>query len=693
MLGSTIHEYIVSPFDFQQSSSQFHQILLFDFTIDYPKALISRPEFSITIELLHSIPGIPSQTISVGTCSSISDEHIFPLYCSTSTDSSGAVMCDLMRFYLPHILPPFPRIPSPSFTNTYSNSNDVFPKERTTSNESSTFHGDIISLSESVTDTFSALLKGSFDCYSCPNSKINVHHTRLFKSVVMPPYPRINQLKSIIHRPIIDFSNSSPDERELLKRYKEFTSKYPSGLLKLLYMDVELNSFSTKLTLPITLALFLLSPSRVKKTPQNIIDRYVMTSLTKASHDEVLNLASFIVEQSIPSQSAFDFMVQTSLNDPEFAVAAYWAFHVESDKSKRENDVKRIYHKWKTYPGCEPLFKELHNGKKQIMLLKEIINGVKSINGKENKLNYVRSSLSNITFERPFRLPLCPSFVVEKVSIDNIIVFGSSLQPIKLDFLDKNGNVYSAILKVGDDMRQDALALTTIRFIDENLKRFNIDMYLTPYSVVPISREFGLCEFVVGAKAISKVLEQTNGNLEEFFDQENKEECRDRFIKSSAAYTVISYVLGVGDRHLDNLLMTSNGNFFHVDYGYLFGQDPKPLPCAVRVIPEMIAAFDSKEDKQTIGYTKFLRYCAVVYNAIRRKADEICCLIALMREAELPHLPNEDTKIAAILLDRLHLDLTEKQAGKLIVNEVDKSVAALFPKIFEWLHQAKMNFS
>ena len=62
--------------------------------------------------------------------------------------------------------------------------------------------------------------------------------------------------------------------------------------------------------------------------------------------------------------------------------------------------------------------------------------------------------------------------------------------------------------------------------------------------------------------------------IQDFFTGDEEEKCRERFIKSSAAYTVISYVLGVGDRHLDNLLMKSNGDFFHVDYGFMFGQDP-----------------------------------------------------------------------------------------------------------------------
>ena len=686
---------MATPFDIQESASPFHQILLFDFGIDYPATLITQPTFSLNIELVHSIPGEKVNIVASQRLDQVIDDIIFPMFGSEEQDQShGAIMCDLMQFYLPMILPPFPRIPSPSFTNSSVSSDNLATHigQDLIDSASSNFHGDIIQYSGSVCNTFAGLIKAPSVTKNEPNEKIFVHHTRLFKSVVMPPYPMINQLMSIINWPIIDFSNISQDKKDLLIQYKEFSARYPSGLLKLAYMDVNFDN-NIKCTLPTTMALFLLSPSRIKQIPQKTIDKFAISSLQKALPEEILNFATFFVEQAIPSQPSFDFLVKRSIIDPEFGVSAYWAFHAEFGQSKRENDVKRVYRKWKSTPECKELFKELVNGKKQLHLLRDIVCNVKTISGKENKINYVKQSIKELKFEKPFRLPLCPSFAVHSISTDNIIVFGSSLQPVKLDFINEKGEIYSAILKVGDDMRQDALALTTIRFIDDNLKRFNIDMHLTPYSVVPISKTFGICEFVVGAKAVSKILEQTKGYIEDFFDPKCKEECRDRFIKSSAAYIVISYVLGVGDRHLDNLLMTSKGNFFHVDFGYLFGQDPKPLPCAVRVIPEMISALDPKGAKHTTGYTRFLRYCAIAYNAIRRKADEICCLIALMREAELPHLPREDTKIAAILLDRLHLELTEKQAEKQIVNEIDRSVAALFPKIFEWLHQAKMNFS
>ena len=49
----------------------------------------------------------------------------------------------------------------------------------------------------------------------------------------------------------------------------------------------------------------------------------------------------------------------------------------------------------------------------------------------------------------------------------------------------------------------------------------------------------------------------------------------DTYVKSFAGYCVFTYVLGIGDRPLKNLILIPDGHFFHLDFCSILGNDPK----------------------------------------------------------------------------------------------------------------------
>lgn len=203
-------------------------------------------------------------------------------------------------------------------------------------------------------------------------------------------------------------------------------------------------------------------------------------------------------------------------------------------------------------------------------------------------------------------LPSAPEMYIHGVNPETAKIFKSALYPALLDFnvdfslkTELSGVVpssYKVIVKTGDDLRQDQLVIMMIQLMDGLLKRAALDLCLTPYSILATSPHSGLVEFVEGSAPISQILAQHNGSILQFFQLnapqpgaklDVRPEVLSTYVRSLAGYCVITYLLGVGDRHLDNIMLRSTGHFFHIDFGFIFGRDPKPLPPAFRLTREV----------------------------------------------------------------------------------------------------------
>ncbi|CAG8445823.1 22319_t:CDS:10, partial [Dentiscutata erythropus] len=240
----------------------------------------------------------------------------------------------------------------------------------------------------------------------------------------------------------------------------------------------------------------------------------------------------------------------------------------------------------------------------------------------------------------------------------------------------------------------DQLVIQIITLMDRLLRKENLDLKLTPYKVLPTGSNHGVMQFITPS-SLANVLSEYNGSLLQFLKAHHPEEkavgtygvspaVMDTYVKSCAGYCVITYLLGVGDRHLDNLLLSPDGNLFHVDFGFILGRDPKPFPPPMKLCKEMVEAMGGAN---SIHYQRFKSYCYIAFNILRKSANLILNLLALMVDANITDIKIEPDKAVWKVQEKFRLDLTEEEAIKYFQNLINDSVSALFPQVIETIHK------
>lgn len=288
-------------------------------------------------------------------------------------------------------------------------------------------------------------------------------------------------------------------------------------------------------------------------------------------------------------------------------------------------------------------------------------------------------------------LPLEPQVKIRGIIPETATLFKSALMPAQLFFKTEDGGKYPVIFKHGDDLRQDQLILQIISLMDKLLRKENLDLKLTPYKVLATSTKHGFMQFIQSVP-VAEVLD-TEGSIQNFFRKYAPSETgpygisaevMDTYVKSCAGYCVITYILGVGDRHLDNLLLTKTGKLFHIDFGYILGRDPKPLPPPMKLNKEMVEGMGGTQSEQ---YQEFRKQCYTAFLHLRRYSNLILNLFSLMVDANIPDIALEPDKTVKKVQDKFRLDLSDEEAVHYMQSLIDESVHALFAAVVEQIHK------
>jgi phosphatidylinositol 3-kinase len=350
---------------------------------------------------------------------------------------------------------------------------------------------------------------------------------------------------------------------------------------------------------------------------------------------------------------------------------------------------------------------------------------------KSERLSKLRELLAEVVLPTEFQLPLNPHLRVTGIVVDKCRVMESKKKPLWLTLVNAEEGADNIVLmlKVGDDLRQDALIMQLLRVMNRLWQKEGLDMQMQLYDCISTGDERGLLQVVLNSSTIGSVLlhhtdknkskinsgsifrklssamkamgdftvikewikEQVVKHLEDdegnaIPDEDIEEEMKkrtDNFIISTAAYCVASYVLGLGDRHNDNLMITKQANFFHIDFGHILGNFKSKYGIQRERAP-FVFTYAMKEVMNEKQFELFKDLCCTTYNILRQNASTLVSLTSLAIPCNLPELQTE--KDVVWLYEKLLVDKTEEEASQDFRKTLDIALATRFTRLNDTFH-------
>lgn len=267
----------------------------------------------------------------------------------------------------------------------------------------------------------------------------------------------------------------------------------------------------------------------------------------------------------------------------------------------------------------------------------------------------------------------------------------------------KNWDLISVIVKTGADLRQEAFACQLIGVCSKIWAEANTDVWVKNMRILVTGESSGLIETITNGVSLhslkrsltlASIAAGTNpkkriATLKDHFiktfgspESSSHVSACENFARSLAAYSVISYVLQLKDRHNGNILIDDRGHIVHIDFGFMLSNSPGSM------------GFEAAPFKLTLEYVEvlggvegphfrlFVERMKDAFQALRREAERIIVLVELMgRESRMPCYGGGLAAVVAALRARFVLDKSEKEAAAFVDELVAKSVGSYYTRL------------
>ncbi|XP_021020468.1 phosphatidylinositol 4-phosphate 3-kinase C2 domain-containing subunit gamma isoform X1 [Mus caroli] len=399
-----------------------------------------------------------------------------------------------------------------------------------------------------------------------------------------------------------------------------------------------------------------------------------------------------------------ELLLRRSLQSIRVAHRLYWLLRDAQGEAYFKSWYQELLAALQFCAG-EALNEELSKEQKLVKLLGDIGEKVKSASDPQRK-DVLKKEIGSVEeFFKDIKtchLPLNPALCIKGVDRDACSYFTSNASPLKITFINANpmGKNISVIFKAGDDLRQDMLALQIIQVMDNAWLQEGLDMQMITYGCLSTGRAQGFIEMVPDAVTLAKIHLHSGligplkeNTIKKWFSQHNHlkedyEKALRNFFYSCAGWCVVTFILGVCDRHNDNIMLTKSGHMFHIDFGKFLGhaqtfggikRDRAPF-----IFTSEMEYFITEGGKNTQHFQDFVELCCRAYNVVRKHSQLILSLLEMMLHAGLPELRGiEDLKYVH---NNLRPQDTDLEATSHFTKKIKESLECFPVKLNNLIH-------
>lgn len=381
----------------------------------------------------------------------------------------------------------------------------------------------------------------------------------------------------------------------------------------------------------------------------------------------LLQLVQVIKYESYLDCDLVGFLLERALNSQRVGHYFFWLLRSEMyvpSVSVRFGLILEAYFHG-TEDHMKPLQKQI-DALTKLKSINQIMQGddYKDLNKTKTKaVMTMKQLLQQNTYVDCFSSLQCsldPTIWLKELRIESCKFFDSKMRPLKLVWENKDsyGIDQFIMYKNGDDLRQDMLTIQILRIMDNIWQSEELDLRLNAYGCLSTGCKEGLIEMVVPSNTIANIQKEyaalkvksafNRQCLYKWLEKKNPDannlmKAIEEFTLSAAGYCVATYVLGIADRHSDNIMLKENGQLFHIDFGHILGNFKYKFGLKRERVPfvltsDMVYVIRRGPADDNAAFRRFRQLVDDAYLALRRKTNFLITLFLMMTNTGIPEL-------------------------------------------------------